>query len=329
MKKHLASKPAIAVGALIVLLVGLALVFASPFAPSGFSSFSDWHNATGWLNSEALSWSDLQGTPTVVYFWSGTCERCLGDGMDLARNWSRRSGLNWVWVHAPEFAFERDVAVAQSDVTRLRLQGPVALDHQGVLWSAYSNRSQNILYVIAANGTMLYSANRADASLGGPLYQLASGNSTVFPTVSPSSVRRIYTGYETSVQGIRKNWTPYREADYLFSVQPIPFVPELFGKWYVGGDFIRAQTQGQIRLVLTNVSRLSLVAQAFGTVKVFESNLPLSIAQRGAAMVEQDGLTVFSATSAGLYDLARNLPEESEIRMDVPAGFTLYRFSLD
>lgn len=326
---RLSQNPAWAVGLLVVLVVVFALVFSRPSPASGFSTLPDWHNATGWLNSEPLSWPQLAGKPTVVYFWSGTCERCLGTGMDLARNWSRISGLNWVWVHAPEFAFERDASLGAAEAQTFNLSGPIALDYQSRLWPVYSNHSQDVLYVVAANGTLLYSANHADASLDAPLRLLASGQAASFPRVPLYPVRRIYTGYETAVDGIRQTWQPYQSADYRLPETPLPFMPHLFGSWYVGGDFVRAQTDGRIQILLPDADSVSVVAYAPGAVAVFESNAPLEPDRRGADVVLRDGRTVFFPVQPGLYRVAERLNGTSEFILDVPAGFMLYRFSLD
>jgi len=215
-------------------------------------------------------------------------------------------------------------------VQRLGIREPVALDHGRLLWSAYSaNSSQDILYVVAANGSRLYSAPRADARLGDALVNLSQGRPAVFPSLPPSLTRHIYAGVSTAALGIRKDWKPFQEADYVFPYEPEAYVPYLGGRWYSGSDGVRASGRGFVLIRLPDASRLDVVMQAPGPVYVYESSRPIPTERLAEDAANPDGRTVVYPFQPRLYRVARNLQGPTEFLLDVPAGFTLYRLTLD
>ncbi len=67
--------------------------------------------ATEWLNSQPLTTEELKGKVVVVDFWTYSCINCLRS-IPYVRAWAekyRDHGLVVIGVHAPEFAFERNV----------------------------------------------------------------------------------------------------------------------------------------------------------------------------------------------------------------------------
>ncbi|MBI2445058.1 hypothetical protein HYV43_01585 [Candidatus Micrarchaeota archaeon] len=319
---------ALALAALV--LVVAAVVFSTPRpAVSSYDVLPDWKNASGWVNTAPLNWSALSGKPTLVYFWSATCERCL-EGLPTVDAWASWPGLNVVFVHAPEFAAERDALSATQSIRRLGIRGPVALDHAGMLWNSYSqNRSQDIFYVVAANGSLEYSSSYVDSSLDAPVRRLSEAKEASFSVLPAQSLRRIYTGYLTSVLGVRRDWAPNQEKDYVAPVESDVFIPYLVGRWSVGLDSVRASGPAQVVLRLLGAKRLYVVAESTAPVRIFQMNRPLVEGQLGRDVGMQDGDSVLHAYSIGAYELARNLPDETEFVLEVPAGFTLYRFTLD
>src|ERR1700722_6666484 len=67
--------------------------------------------AVEWLNSKPLTAEDLKGKVVLVDFWTYSCINCLR-AIPYVRAWAekyRDHGLVVIGVHAPEFAFERNV----------------------------------------------------------------------------------------------------------------------------------------------------------------------------------------------------------------------------
>src|SRR5271155_147817 len=71
--------------------------------------------ATLWLNSPPLTAESLRGKVVVVDFWTYSCINCLRS-LPYLRAWAEKykdQGLVVIGVHAPEFAFERDIGNVQ------------------------------------------------------------------------------------------------------------------------------------------------------------------------------------------------------------------------
>jgi cytochrome c biogenesis protein CcdA/thiol-disulfide isomerase/thioredoxin len=110
--------------------------------------------ATQWLNSAPLTAADLRGKVVLVDFWTYSCINCLRT-LPYVKAWAakyRDQGLVVVGVHAPEFAFERDVANVRKAVQDLGIGYPVAIDNQYAIWRAYANRYWPAHYFIDAQG---------------------------------------------------------------------------------------------------------------------------------------------------------------------------------
>ena len=67
--------------------------------------------AVTWLNSPPLSADDLRGKVVLIDFWTYSCINCLRS-IPYVRAWAEKykaQGLVVIGVHAPEFAFEKNV----------------------------------------------------------------------------------------------------------------------------------------------------------------------------------------------------------------------------
>ena len=114
--------------------------------------------AVQWLNSPPLSREQLRGKVVLVDFWTYSCINCLRS-IPFTRAWAERyakEGLVVIGVHAPEFAFERNVANVQRAMTELGIRYPVAIDNDKKVWSAFSNQYWPALYLADARGRLRY-----------------------------------------------------------------------------------------------------------------------------------------------------------------------------
>jgi hypothetical protein len=68
----------------------------------------------------------------------------------------RDQGLVVVGVHAPEFAFERDVGNVTRAMKKLGIAYPVAVDNQYAIWRAFRNQYWPAHYLIDAQGRLRY-----------------------------------------------------------------------------------------------------------------------------------------------------------------------------
>ena len=110
--------------------------------------------ATGWLNSPPLDAQALRGKVVLVDFWTYSCINCLR-AMPYVREWAERyrdHGLVVIGVHAPEFAFERNLANVQRAVKDLKVTYPVAIDNDFAIWRGFKNKYWPAHYFIDAQG---------------------------------------------------------------------------------------------------------------------------------------------------------------------------------
>jgi thiol-disulfide isomerase/thioredoxin len=110
--------------------------------------------AVQWLNSAPLTAAELRGKVVLVDFWTYSCINCLR-ALPYVKAWAdkyRDQGLVVIGVHAPEFAFERDVGNVAQAVRRYGLDYPVAIDNNYKIWRAFGNQYWPAHYFIDAQG---------------------------------------------------------------------------------------------------------------------------------------------------------------------------------
>ncbi|MFZ2161428.1 MAG: cytochrome c biogenesis protein DipZ [Sideroxyarcus sp.] len=110
--------------------------------------------ATHWLNSPPLDDAMLRGKVVLVDFWTYSCINCLRT-LPYLKAWDekyRAQGLVIIGVHAPEFAFEKDIKNVEQAVGELGIKYPVAIDNQFAIWNAYENQYWPAHYLIDARG---------------------------------------------------------------------------------------------------------------------------------------------------------------------------------
>ena len=79
--------------------------------------------AVDWLNSPPLTAESLKGKVVLVDFWTYSCINCLR-AIPYVRAWAEKykdQGLVVIGVHAPEFAFEKNVDNVQKAVADLKI----------------------------------------------------------------------------------------------------------------------------------------------------------------------------------------------------------------
>jgi thiol-disulfide isomerase/thioredoxin len=110
--------------------------------------------ATEWLNSEPLPPAVLRGRVVLVQFWTYTCINWIRT-LPYVRGWAERyedQGLVVIGVHTPEFPFERDLENVRQAAKEMRVQYPIAVDSDYVVWDAFANRYWPAQYFVDADG---------------------------------------------------------------------------------------------------------------------------------------------------------------------------------
>lgn len=110
--------------------------------------------ATTWLNSPPLTLQQLRGKVVLVDFWTYSCINCLRT-VPYVRAWAgkyRDQGLVVIGVHAPEFAFEKDLDNVRKAARDLKIDYPIAVDNDWTIWRTFKNRYWPAHYFIDAQG---------------------------------------------------------------------------------------------------------------------------------------------------------------------------------
>ncbi len=90
----------------------------------------------------------------LVDFWTYTCINWLRT-FPYVRAWAekyRDQGLVVIGVHAPEFAFEKDLDNVRRAAKAMGVEHPVAVDNDKAIWRAFDNRYWPALYFVDAQG---------------------------------------------------------------------------------------------------------------------------------------------------------------------------------
>ncbi|WP_454839160.1 cytochrome c biogenesis protein DipZ [Pseudomonas hormoni] len=114
--------------------------------------------AVQWLNSPPLTAQALKGKVVLVDFWTYSCINCLRT-LPYVKAWAekyRDQGLVVIGVHAPEFAFERNVGNVTKAMKDLGITYPVAIDNDYKIWRAFNNEYWPAHYFADAQGRIRY-----------------------------------------------------------------------------------------------------------------------------------------------------------------------------
>jgi cytochrome c biogenesis protein CcdA/thiol-disulfide isomerase/thioredoxin len=110
--------------------------------------------AVAWLNSPPLTAEGLRGKVVLVDFWTYSCINCLR-AIPYVRAWAEKykdQGLVVIGVHAPEFAFERNIDNVRRAIRDLKVDYPVAIDNDYAIWRAFDNQYWPAHFFIDAQG---------------------------------------------------------------------------------------------------------------------------------------------------------------------------------
>jgi cytochrome c biogenesis protein CcdA/thiol-disulfide isomerase/thioredoxin len=114
--------------------------------------------AVQWLNSPPLSAQSLRGKVVLIDFWTYSCINCLRS-LPYVKAWADKykdQGLVVIGVHAPEFAFERNIDNVKKATHDLGIDYPVAVDNNYAIWRSLNNQYWPAHYFVDAQGRIRY-----------------------------------------------------------------------------------------------------------------------------------------------------------------------------
>lgn len=130
----------------------------SPTASSPAPVATEFRGIDHWLNGPPQTLAALRGKVVLVEFWTYSCINCVRV-MPHIKDWHakyRGQGLVVVGVHTPEYGYEKKLSNLQAAVKRFGITYPVAQDNNYETWNAYGNQYWPALYLIDANGRVVY-----------------------------------------------------------------------------------------------------------------------------------------------------------------------------
>lgn len=216
--------------------------------------------AVQWLNSPPLTAQDLRGKVVLIDFWTYSCINCLRT-LPYVKAWAQKykdQGLVVIGVHAPEFAFERNIDNVKKATHDLGVDYPVAIDNNYAIWRAMNNQYWPAHYFVDAKGQIRYhhfgegdyaeserviqklltEAGHADASkvaigLGNTSAQGVQAAADGDDIQSPET----YVGYERTEHFVSPGGEVQDAAHtYVAPVQPAVNDWGLAGSWNVGAE---------------------------------------------------------------------------------------------
>jgi len=110
------------------------------------------------LNSPPLTVEALRGKVVLVNFWTFGCINCR-NVLPYVREWDRKykdQGLVVVSVHAPEFAYEKNIENVKRAASELGASFPIAIDNRFEIWKAFNNNYWPANYFIDSQGRIRF-----------------------------------------------------------------------------------------------------------------------------------------------------------------------------
>ena len=207
--------------------------------------------AVAWLNSPPLTKEGLKGKVVLVDFWTYSCINCLR-AIPYVRAWAekyRDQGLVVIGVHAPEFAFEKNIDNVRHAVADLAITYPVAIDNDYAIWRAFDNQYWPAHYFIDAEGRIRHHhfgegdyeeserviqellAEAGKTGLPGSLVAVAATGAE-----AAADMAETYVGYDRATHFVSPGG-PVQDAPHVYAAAT-PRLNEwaLAGDWTIGGE---------------------------------------------------------------------------------------------
>ena len=221
--------------------------------------------AVQWLNSPPLDAQALKGKVVLVDFWTYSCINCLRT-LPYVKAWAekyRDQGLVVIGVHAPEFAFERDVGNVTKAMKNLGITYPVAIDNDYRIWRAFNNEYWPAHYFADAQGRIRYHhfgegdyaeserviqqllREAGNGNVSGGLIQADARGVQQAPDMSTVASPETYVGYQRSEHFVPEaSLAPDTVAAYQAPASLTLNDWGLNGQWQVGAERAVASAAG-------------------------------------------------------------------------------------
>jgi hypothetical protein len=168
-----------------------------------------------------------------------------------------------IGVHAPEFAFEKDVANVRDAVTRLGIGYPVAIDNDYAIWRAFQNNYWPAHYFIDAEGRIRHHhfgegeydeserviqqllAEAGETAVSADLVAVKASGAEAAPDFDDVASPETYIGYQRAENFVSPGGA-VQDARHVYAAGPSPRLNEweLSGDWTIGGERAALNAEG-------------------------------------------------------------------------------------
>lgn len=111
-------------------------------------------DASAWIGSQPLDWSNLHGNVVLMHVWTYGCWNCYRSfpWMNELEASYQPQGLRVIGIHTPEFEQEHDVATIRARMKKFGLNHPVMIDNDYRYWEALGNHYWPTYYLVDQQG---------------------------------------------------------------------------------------------------------------------------------------------------------------------------------
>jgi cytochrome c biogenesis protein CcdA/thiol-disulfide isomerase/thioredoxin len=208
--------------------------------------------AVEWLNSPPLTVEGLRGKVVLIDFWTYSCINCLR-AIPYVEAWAEKykdQGLVVIGVHAPEFAFEKNIDNVRRAVQDLKITYPVAIDNDYAIWRAFHNQYWPAHYFIDAQGRIRHHhfgegdydesekiiqqllAEAGSAAVPGGIVKVSASGAEAAADMADVKSPETYVGYERA-ENFTSPGGDVRDAAHVYAL------PEklALNQWGLAGDW--------------------------------------------------------------------------------------------
>ena len=314
-----------------------------------------------WLQSQPLTEKIFKGKITFVYFWDYSSINCIRE-IKLVKEWAERykaSGLQMIWVHAPEFPFAGEQAHLERALERLGVSFPIFMDNQFRLWEGAKVRAWPTKLLVNGKKEIVFSQAgeggyiKTERAIRGLLETSWPGIALPDPVLEKEpmsySVNRCgamtsetYLGYKRAdwwgAQIANKQWAEHdREVAFKDRGERVERGFFAQGIWINReNNFTHGRATNEpmdyLGMIYSAHEVYALLESAGKSEPVFvtRDDEPVPQALRGVDLKEDpEGKTFFLAQEPRLYYLiAKEDEDDHEIRLWIQGkGVTIYSFS--
>ena len=202
-----------------------------------------------WVNVPPQTMAGLKGKVVLVDFWTYSCINCLRT-LPYLTGWDRKyraDGLVIVGVHAPEFAFEKNIANVRAAMAKYGIDYPVTLDNRLDTWTNFKNEYWPAHYLIDRQGQVVYThfGEGAYDVTENNIRQLLGLDGKIAPVTAAAPYTRgqtpeTYLGYARADRFANDGLKRDSIADYKLPDIVAPNHWALDGRWQSDGEKIVA-----------------------------------------------------------------------------------------